>query len=152
MRIADTDMRCLAAWRGRKCFKTQFEAVADADKDGHLSFVLPKNFTVCVWTNGKVGHPQACVYPDACLWAEIVSGKAPLLGQGIRWIPLPLPLRAQEPLGGVFSLRGLPERSKGSVGFRSSEVFLGNGPVLVNRGNCEMNNHVVKEGAPPVSM
>ena len=36
-----------------------------------------------------VGHPQTCVYPDVCLRTDIVSGKLPLPGQGIWWIPLP---------------------------------------------------------------
>ena len=46
-----------------------------------------------------IGHPQACLYPDACLRSDIVSGKAPLLGQGIWWTPLPLPGGRADALG-----------------------------------------------------
>ena len=50
-------------------------------------------------THKMIGHPQACVYPDACLRSDIVSGNAPLLGQGIWWTPLPLPLPPKESVG-----------------------------------------------------
>ena len=44
-------------------------------------------------------HHQACVYPDACLRTDVVSRKAPLLGQGIWWTPSPLPLCPKESVG-----------------------------------------------------
>ena len=48
------------------------------------------------FTMASLGHPQACAYPDVCLRTDSVSGKAPLLGQCIWWMPLPLPLCPKE--------------------------------------------------------
>ena len=51
------------------------------------------------WCFLVVGHSQTCVFPGVCLRTDSVSGKLPLLGQGIWWLPIPLCPRFQDFVG-----------------------------------------------------
>ena len=76
----------------------------------------------------SLGHPQACVYSDACLRSDIISGKAPLLGQGIWWTPLPHPL---------------PRRAAGQKLYESTRALaLGEARYQIHRQS--LNRHRVK--------